>query len=447
MRGLRSTIVLLVVLIGLGGYIYFYASKPADSGSKNEKLFAGVDADKVNELKVKSESGDLTSLKKEGGAWKIVAPVTASASDADAQGIANTIGGLEIDRVVDENPSDLKDYGLAQPRIDIEFKSSDGKPSGHLRIGNKTVTGGNVYAMRNDEKRVLLVAEYQQASLNKSTFDLRDKSIVKLERDKVDGLDVTVDGKPIELAKSNGDWRLVKPIAARADLSAVEGLVGKVEGAQMKSVVSAEPEPADLKKYGLDKPAVNVDVHLGTNRASLTIGGKAPDGTYYARAGGKPDVYTIDASLADDLKKPADDYRRHDVFEFRAFNATRVDITRNGQTVSFERVKSDAKDQPDKWRRVAPTAGEPDRQKVQDFLAGLADIRATSFVDAKTKTGLDAPAMTVVAKYDDGKKEERVTFGKNGNDVYAARTDDPGAGKIESEKFDEAVKALDELSK
>jgi hypothetical protein len=110
-------------------------------------------------------------------------------------------------------------------------------------------------------------------------------------------------------------------------------------------------------------------------------------------------------------------------------------------------VKSDAKDQPDKWRRVAPTAGEPDRQKVQDFLAGLADIRATSFVDAKTKTGLDSPAMVVVAKYDDGKKEERVTFGKNGNEVYAARTDDPGAAKIEAEKFDEAVKALDELSK
>jgi len=447
MRGLWSTIVLLVVLIGLGGYIYFTGAKPADTSAKHDKVFAGVDADKVNELKVKSEAGDVTSLKKDGGAWKIVAPVTASASDADAQGIANALGGIEIDRVVEDNPADLKDYVLAQPRIDIEFKSSDGKPSGHLRIGNKTVTGGNVYALRNDDKRVLLVADYQQAALNKSTFDLRDKSLVKLERDKVDGLDVTVDGKPIEMAKSNGDWRLIKPVAARADLSAVEGLVGKIEGAQMKSVVSAEPEPADLKKYGLDKPAVTVDVRLGTNHAALMIGGKAPDGTYYARTSARPDVYTVDAPLADDLKKPADDYRRRDVFEFRAFNATRVDITRNGQTVSFERVKSDAKDQPDKWRRLAPTAGEPDRQKVQDFLAGLADIRATSFVDAKTKTGLDAPAMTVVAKYDEGKKEERVIFGKNGNDIYAGRTDDPGAAKIEPQKFDEAVKALDELAK
>jgi preprotein translocase subunit YajC len=70
MRGLRSTIVLLVVLIGLGAYIYFVASKPStDTGSKQEKLFAGLETDKIDEIKVKSESGDVTTVKKEGGSW------------------------------------------------------------------------------------------------------------------------------------------------------------------------------------------------------------------------------------------------------------------------------------------------------------------------------------------------------------------------------------------
>ena len=49
--------------------------------------------------------------------------------------------------------------------------------------------------------------------------------------------------------------------------------------------------------------------------------------------------------------------------------------------------------------------------------------------------------------FEEGKKQERVTFGKVGSDVFAARTDDPGAGKVEPEKFDEALKALDELQK
>ena len=50
-------------------------------------------------------------------------------------------------------------------------------------------------------------------------------------------------------------------------------------------------------------------------------------------------VVTIDSALADDLKKGADEYRRKDLFEFRPYNATRVEITRNGQTIAFEKVK------------------------------------------------------------------------------------------------------------
>ena len=57
------------------------------------------------------------------------------------------------------------------------------------------------------------------------------------------------------------------------------------------------------------------------------------------------------------------------------------------------------------------------------------------------------PALTVAASFDEGKKQERVTLGKVGHDVFAARTDEPNPAKIEAEKFDEAVKALDELSK
>ena len=37
MRGLKSTIALLVVLVGLGAYIYFVASKADDTSSKNER--------------------------------------------------------------------------------------------------------------------------------------------------------------------------------------------------------------------------------------------------------------------------------------------------------------------------------------------------------------------------------------------------------------------------
>ena len=61
--------------------------------------------------------------------------------------------------------------------------------------------------------------------------------------------------------------------------------------------------------------------------------------------------------------------------------------------------------------------------------------------------GLDAPAATVVVKFDDGKKEDRVLLSKAGSDAFASRPDDPGVAKIDSTKFDDAIKSIDEFAK
>ena len=180
----------------------------------------------------------------------------------------------------------------------------------------------------------------------------------------------------------------------------------------MKALVTSTPTPADIKKYGFDKPEAIINLHLGSAKATFEVGGKADDTTVYVRDASKPDIYTVDTGTANDFKKPADDYRKKELFDFRAFNASHVEITTNGQTVIFDRVKAKDDKSPDTWHRVSPNPGDPNRSKVESFLAGLADIRAASFVDSTAKTGLQTPAMTVVAKFDDGKQEERVNLQK-----------------------------------
>src|SRR3954470_20299928 len=124
MRGLRSTIALLVVLAGLGAYIYFVTSKKTDdSGTKQEKLFPSVASDTIEELTVKNDAGETTTLKKADGKWTMTAPFQTRASDMDASGIANPLAGLDITRVVDENPTDVKEYGLDMPAVEVSFKS------------------------------------------------------------------------------------------------------------------------------------------------------------------------------------------------------------------------------------------------------------------------------------------------------------------------------------
>ena len=98
-------------------------------------------------------------------------------------------------------------------------------------------------------------------------------------------------------------------------------------------------------------------------------------------------------------------------------------------------------------RRASPKPADVDKDKMDSLLSRLSNMRAASFVESAAKTGLDAPAMTVAVKFDEGKKEERVTFGKADADAFAARPGEPGAAKIDTTDFNEATKTLDELAK
>jgi hypothetical protein len=449
MKGLKSTIALAVVLAGLGAYIYFVTWKqPAtpDSGKKQEKVFA-IEADKVEEITLTSASGEATTVKKESGAWKLTAPAPAPADEAEVSAITSALASAEVVRVVDENPSNLNDYGLSNPRIAVSFKAAGDKDYRHLFIGEKTPTGGDLFARRNDDKKVFLVASFQENSLNKSAFDLRDKTVLKVDREKIDSVDLDAGGQAVTLAKDGAEWKLTRPLQVRADFGTVEGLIGKLQTVRMKSIVTPEASAADLKKYGFDKPQATVNLNAGSAKATLLIGGAADDTAVYARDASKPMVVTLEKSLLDDVKKAPDDYRRKDLFEFRAYNATHVEITRNGQTYVFDRVKAANENTPDKWKRTSPNAGDVDKDKFDAFLARLANMRAASFTPTAANTGTDKPALVVAVKFDEGRKEERVSFGQSGSDVFALRPAEPGAAKTDAADFNESVKSLDELVK
>jgi hypothetical protein len=451
MRGVRSTIALIVVLAGLGAYMYFVTSKlpegGGDAAKKTEKVFAGLDATKIEEIKLTSAAGDATTLKKDANGWQLVQPIAAKADNSETTSITSALATAEITRVIDENPSNLNEYGLSNPRIEVDFKAAGDKDYRKLLIGEKTPTGAGLYAKRNDEKKVFSIPAFQETSLNRTTFDLRDKVVLAVDREKVDGLDVTAGGKTLSIAKASGGWKITKPVQTTADFGSVEGLVGRLQSAQMKSWVADDASPADLKKYGLDRPEATVNLGLGSARATLLLGGKAADNTVYARDSSKPAVFTVESTLLDDLKKGADDYRRKDLFEFRPFNATHIELSRNGQTVVLDRVKGQGDNAPDKWHRASPSPGDVDKDKMDSLLSKLSNMRAASFVESTAKTGLDKPALTITVKFDEGKKEEKVTFGQSGSDVFASRPGEPGAAKADTTDFTEAMKSLDEISK
>ena len=244
MRGLTSTLILVVVLAGLGSYIYFVDSKrpasSADGSSETKGKVFTVEADKINELRI-TYQGETSLVRKDAAGWKLIEPVQVDADPPEAIGVTTALGNVDIVRVVDENPTDIEQFGLAKPNITVEFKA-EGGASGTLKLGNKNATQSGVYALKNDEKRVFLVSAFQETTFNRTPFDLRDKKILKFDRDKADSLVLAKGSSSLELGRSGTEWKVIKPVASRSDYSAIEGFISRLSSANMSKMLEENPK-------------------------------------------------------------------------------------------------------------------------------------------------------------------------------------------------------------
>ena len=437
MGGLRSTILLLVVLAGLASYIYFVDANrdPADADA-NPKAFVELSADSIEEIQIRNDSDETSLTRLVGENWQLIEP---NAADADA-GVVGTVtsnlASLEVQRVVDENPADLAQYGLNPPRIDVAFRVKDQQDFQRLLVGDKTPTGGDLFAKRPDETRVFLISSFLDLIFNKTPFDLRDKAILNFERDTADGIEIAGGSTDIQFAKNGTDWRIVTPVAVRADYAAVEELMTRLSSTQMQEVVA--PEAGDLSAYGLDRPAMTATVVSGSARATLLIGRADEDeGGRFAKDATRPEIFTVAESLFTDLAKDLPEYRLKDMFDARSWTADWVETRRGDETLSFEK----SSDGEETWRNASGQT--VDTAKVVDLLTKLSNVRAQSF-EAAAHASLEMPAVTVTIRFDSD-KTETVAFGRSATDVFASRADEPGTARVDAMAFDEAVEAVDAL--
>jgi hypothetical protein len=446
MRGLWSTIALVVVLAGLGAYIYFVDSKrPASTAVEGEparEKFFDVESDKINEIRL-TVKGQTTLLRKEESGWKMIEPIAVDADPPEVLGMAQAISSLESVREVVENPSDLAQFGLAEPQIQVEFKA-EGGGAGSFKLGSKNPQQSEVYAQKGGDPTVMLVSSFQESTFNKEPFALRDKRILKFDREQADSLAMVRGANAITLARTGSEWKVVKPVEARSDYSAIEGFLTRLGSSNMTRLV--EENPKDLAQYGLDKPVMTITIGAGSAKTVLEVGKTENDQTY-AKDASRPMVFTVDTTLQSDLTKSFDDYRKKELFELRPFYVAKLRAVLDGpggpKTYEFEKMPA-KEGAADSWQvtRVGGSGHTADPAAMDDLLNKLVAIKAESFVTGNVRTGLDKPALVVSASFDEG-KFERVRFGAVDDNAYAARDGEAGVAKIDEMSMRAAMQAFD----
>ncbi len=475
MKGTRSTLVMLLVLLTLGAYVYFVELDrlPASETPPNERLFASFEPDDIQSLIIRGSEGD-TSLERRPGddtlgvAWHLTAPVETRADEVEVSTVASSLSSVEIRRVVEEGSvTDLEPFGLASPAVEVSFSVDGDESMQTLLLGDASPTGADRYAKLADDDRIFLVEEGLQSSFDKSTFRLRDKSILDIDTTGVDTLRVETAESAVGFSKVDNEWQLIEPWEARADFSAVESLVGRLGTGEVLSFTAEAadaPGPdggAQADAYGLDTPSVTVTLGGDAVSASLLVGNSAGNGGRHARDASRAVVFTIDEALVTDLQQGPGAFRRKDLFSFRSFNATRLEIEQSGEAIVFEKEATAADGDADDdsvsgadtgdevWVQTAPERLVVEPSDMDDLLSKVSNLRADSFIESRADGGLTEDSILsiiqVTYRDDDSDIEEHVVFWRRGEDTHAVHGDEPGAGVVNSRSVDDANDSLQQV--
>jgi hypothetical protein len=456
MRRGYSTLILLAVFVTIGLYVYFVELEraPASETPPNESLvdmapedFTGLTITADGEETVLEQSDN-------GNEWRLTDPVTALADETQVSLITSALSTLQIQRVVAEEVVDFTPFGLDAPTVEVGFVASNGFPTERLLIGDSTPTGGERYAMLADSGRVVLVAAHLDTTFAKSSFDLRNKAILGFDTSDVDQLEIQSNATSIRLEKNQNEWTLQEPWDVRADFSTVQGLVGQLSSGQMRAVVSEgssdeQAEETTVTDYGLSDPRLTATIRLGSATAILVVGNLAPDGMSYAKDASRPIVFTIDSTLVNDLERDVSEYRDKDLFDFRPFNASRLEIKQTATTTVFEKLEAENNESESSWMQVSPESTEADRTQMDDFLAKLSNLRGESFIETRDDVTFNENSLFLTARIrfntggpDEVSQEELVTLWRSGDMTYGIRGDEPGAAILDTRAVDDAIESL-----
>src|SRR5213075_2812128 len=104
-------------------------------------------------------------------------------------------------------PVDAKTAGLDMPAMTITLHDGKAKTDRVLLIGKTSDT--DKYYARDASRDTIFILDKEIAEKSKRPlFEWRDKSITKVDRDKIDKLELVRGSDTIAIQKSGNDWKL-----------------------------------------------------------------------------------------------------------------------------------------------------------------------------------------------------------------------------------------------
>lgn len=350
----KRTVAMLVTLAALAALAGVYAwlrLKPApaapayEEGAKKE--LSKLDAEKLVKIVLSDRPEGTLTLVKQDGAWRLDPPSALKLDTASVDDLVYSFTALFAERTIEEQPTDLAPYGLVPPRAVARGYLADGTVK-TIRLGDETPTGNTYYLQVEGDPAVYSVWMNHGQHFHWKAVDLRSKALLAtINVEEVayykarlrSGQTVEIVEKTPEEAKEFqlgfGKYLMVKPYAAPRGVDG-EKFQPMLEGPAGIDVAEFVDEaPADLARYGLEKPWGEVLVRDKAGTLHLLFGADRGADRVCFMVAGERAVYAVDRYKLDFLATKPFDIVDKFLFIPSIDDLDRLDVTARGATHSF----------------------------------------------------------------------------------------------------------------
>lgn len=438
MKFSKLTIATLVLVVLAG--ILFWSNRhkssedTANASSDSSPAILKLDPSAITRLEFKNKDAPpVVVARNNSGPWQITQPQALSADQSVVSNILSSLSSLNSERVVEEKPSNLKQFGLDPSAAEVDITGKDNK-SQKLIIGDQTPGGSAIYTMLAGDPRLFTMASYEKNSVEKSLNDLRDKRLLPIDPDKINRIDLIRKNQEIEFGRNKDSWQILKPKPLRADIIQVSDLARKLADAHMdlsgpendlKSASATFAHAAPLATAKVADPS-------GAQELEIRKVKENDRDIYYAKSSAVAGVYKVDPSLGASLDKDLDDFRNKKLLDFGFQDPDKIEM--HSESKSYFLTKGG----PDWW---GGDGKKLDADTAQSFISQLRDLSATKFL----ASGFTSPSIEIVVTSDGGKRIEKVSIAKSGANYVARRENDPTLYELDASSVAALQNSADSL--
>jgi Domain of unknown function (DUF4340) len=193
----------------------------------------------------------------------------------------------------------------------------------------------------------------------------------------------------IRADRTNGAWRLIKPIAYPAQPAVIESLLDALQKLTAATRISAAElrghHDADAE-FGFETPRISLVIEAGGQRRQLLVGNKTPPGDQvFLRVVGMDGAFVADADWLKFIRRSVNDWRDTALVDANNSSLDWIVLTNGAKVIELRRDATNHL-----WRMVRPFPARADTERLSDALQRLQAARVTQFVTDDAKADLTA---------------------------------------------------------